>query len=38
MRTNLVGADRELREALSGVCRSELQRAAVRQGIDWRFN
>ena len=38
MGTNLVGADRELREALSGVCHSELQRAAVRQGIDWRFN
>ena len=38
MGTNLAGADRELREALNEVSHTELQRAALRQGIDWRFN
>ena len=38
MGTNLTGADRELREALAEVRQSDLQRAALRQGIDWRFN
>ena len=38
MGTNLTGADRELREALGGVNRSDLQRAALKHGIDWRFN
>ena len=38
MGTNLTGADRELREALSEVSQSDLQRAALQQGIDWTFN
>ena len=38
MGTNLTGADRELRDALSEVCQSDLQRAVLKQGIDWRFN
>ena len=37
MGTNLTGADRELREALGGVNSSDLQRAALKHGIDWRF-
>ncbi|XP_043246453.1 uncharacterized protein LOC122393996 [Amphibalanus amphitrite] len=38
MGTNLTGADRELREALREVRQSDLQRAALKQGIDWSFN
>ena len=38
MGTNMTGADRELREALKQVSGSDLQRAALSQGIDWRFN
>ncbi|XP_043238689.1 uncharacterized protein LOC122390096 [Amphibalanus amphitrite] len=38
MGTNLTGADRELREALSELSHGDLQRAALKQGIDWQFN
>ena len=38
MGTNMTGADRELREALSGVCQADLQRATLKQGIRWTFN
>ncbi|XP_043240715.1 uncharacterized protein LOC122391117 [Amphibalanus amphitrite] len=38
MGTNLVGAERELREALQGLDREHLQRAALAEGIDWKFN
>ena len=36
--TNMCGADRELREALSELDPEELQRAARPHGIDWVFN
>ena len=36
--TNMCGADRELREALSELDSEELQRAARPHGIDWVFN
>ena len=38
MGTNLTGADRELRAAMREVRGADLQRAALKQGIDWRFN
>ena len=38
MGTNMVGADRELREALQGLDRDGLQRAALAEGMDWHFN
>lgn len=38
MGTNLAGADRELREAFSGDRHAELQRASLKQGIEWQFN
>ena len=38
MGTNLVGAERELREALSGLDRNGLRAFALDQGIRWRFN
>ena len=38
MGTNLVGAERELREALLGLDREALRGAALQQGIHWNFN
>ena len=38
MGTNMVGADRELREAVQGLDRDGLHRAALAEGIDWHFN
>ena len=38
MGTNLVGADRELREALRELDREGLQRFTLEQGIQWHFN
>ena len=38
MGTNMVGADRELREALRGLDRDSLRHAALAEGIDWHFN
>ena len=38
MGTNLTGADRELRESLKDVSQEDLQRAALKHTIDWRFN
>ena len=36
--TNFVGAERELREALSAIDHSKIQSALLQKGIDWSFN
>lgn len=36
--TNLVGANRELKEALAALKHSQIQRALIPAGVDWKFN
>ena len=36
--TNLVGAERELKEALKGLNQDKIQNAMLQQGIKWNFN
>lgn len=36
--TNFVGANRELKESLSGLNHGDIQRALVQNGIKWNFN
>ncbi len=36
--TNFVGAERELREALSNLNHSKIENAMLQKGIKWVFN